>query len=162
MYALVRFRDDNVKVVVNVNKIKRFSARDIFDFDTTVWYRVHWRDEKQEGYFKAQVLGLFETKEEAEQPKKRIPCLKPPSSDSSDASEASDASVSSAASRVEKHTGCLKTISFAAHNTSIRSLHRRCKFLAKGRSLLHLLHPHLIHHHLRQSGHSPRQRLNAL
>ncbi|XP_049266737.1 uncharacterized protein LOC125756298 [Rhipicephalus sanguineus] len=70
MYALVRFRDDNAKVVVSVSKMKHFAANDVHDFDSKKWYQVYWQDEKQKGYFKAQVLRLFETQEEAEQQEK--------------------------------------------------------------------------------------------
>lgn len=59
MFALVRFRDDDMKVVLHINQIKNFSAKNVLDFDSAKWHQVYWQDEQQEGYFKAQVLRLF-------------------------------------------------------------------------------------------------------
>ncbi|KAH7959971.1 hypothetical protein HPB49_015744 [Dermacentor silvarum] len=62
MFALVRFRDDDMKVVLHINQIKNFSTKNVLDFDSAKWHQVYWQDEQQEGYFKAQVLRLFENR----------------------------------------------------------------------------------------------------
>lgn len=83
MYASVRFRDDDVRAVVSVADIKHFSPNSVSDYDSSKWYRVRWQDDHQKGFFRAQIVRLFETKEAASQSSKRVP-LPPRPSDSED------------------------------------------------------------------------------
>lgn len=82
MYAFVRFRDDGMKVAVAVERIKNFCPRNLRDFNSTKWYGVRWEDEENSGYFRAQIMKLFATKEEAdactEGVDKRFSCPKMP------------------------------------------------------------------------------------
>ncbi|KAH7984585.1 hypothetical protein HPB52_022859 [Rhipicephalus sanguineus] len=90
MYASVRFRDDDVKAVVSVADIKHFSPNSVSDYDSSKWYRVRWQDDHQKGFFRAQIVRLFETKEAASQSSKRVPLPPRPS----DSEEETDNSVS--------------------------------------------------------------------
>ncbi|XP_072140362.1 uncharacterized protein [Dermacentor andersoni] len=82
MYAFGRFRDDGMKVAVSVDRIKNFAPKNLRDFNSTKWYGLRWEDEENSGYFRAQIMKLFATKEEAdactEGVEKRISCPKMP------------------------------------------------------------------------------------
>ncbi|KAH6933549.1 hypothetical protein HPB50_016227 [Hyalomma asiaticum] len=85
MNAYVRYRDDGLKAVVSVDNIKKFYPESVKDFNSKKWYRAHWFDNEcaeDNGYFRAQILKYFATKEEADacagSTKKRFPCPKIP------------------------------------------------------------------------------------
>lgn len=59
MYAYVRFRDDDVKVILSVNQFRNFHPKDLKDFSTRKWYEVFWEDREQSGYYQAQIVRLF-------------------------------------------------------------------------------------------------------
>ncbi|XP_049518693.1 uncharacterized protein LOC119441526 [Dermacentor silvarum] len=89
MYASVRFRDDDAREVVSVDEIKHFSPQGISDYHSDKWYKVHWKDDCQDGFFRAQILRLFETKEAARQPARRVPLPPRPSDSESEVSMSS-------------------------------------------------------------------------
>ncbi|KAM7291912.1 BEN domain-containing protein 5-like [Ixodes scapularis] len=102
MYAFVRFQDDAKKLVVPVVDVKNFTPAHTKDFNGRCWYDVWWQDQEddeQTGYYRAQIIKLYRTQEEAEEERrtKRVPIPKPPSdeeSDSESTSEDSGAAVS--------------------------------------------------------------------
>ncbi|XP_029829927.1 BEN domain-containing protein 5-like [Ixodes scapularis] len=102
MYAFVRFQDDAKKLVVPVVDVKNFTPAHTKDFNGRCWYDVWWQDQEddeQTGYYRAQIIKLYRTQEEAEEEwrTKRVPIPKPPSdeeSDSESTSEDSGAAVS--------------------------------------------------------------------
>lgn len=59
MFAYVRFRDDNKKVALPVSDIKNFNPTGLKDYDESKWHDVFWDDEKQCGYYLAQIVKLF-------------------------------------------------------------------------------------------------------
>lgn len=81
MYAFVRFQDDNAKVIVPCNDIKNFSPTGLADFNSGRWYDVWWEDNNQSGYYRAQIIKIFETEMQAREEtkgKKRIPVQRRP------------------------------------------------------------------------------------
>ncbi|EEC19368.1 conserved hypothetical protein, partial [Ixodes scapularis] len=91
MYAYVRFQDDGKKLVVSVLDVKNFKPAHTKDFNSRSWYDVWWQDDEQEGFFRAQIIKLYETQKEADDERrlKRIPIPKPPS-DESDSGSSED------------------------------------------------------------------------
>uniref|UniRef100_L7M1I6 BEN domain-containing protein n=1 Tax=Rhipicephalus pulchellus TaxID=72859 RepID=L7M1I6_RHIPC len=83
MYAYIRFRDDNHRAVVETTDFRNFSPKHKDDFENR-WYEVFWQDEDQSGYFKAQVVRLYASREDAEKRGKRVPIPPPPSDSDSD------------------------------------------------------------------------------
>lgn len=59
MFAYVRFRDDNKKVVLPVSDIKSFDPKGVDDYEKSKWYDVFWDDEKHSGYYLAQIVKLL-------------------------------------------------------------------------------------------------------
>ncbi|KAH7963455.1 hypothetical protein HPB52_021222 [Rhipicephalus sanguineus] len=88
MYAYVRFRDDNHRAVVETTDFRNFNPKHKDDFENK-WYEVFWQDEVQSDYFKAQVVRLYASREDAEKRGKRVP-IPPPPSDDSDASSSDE------------------------------------------------------------------------
>ncbi|KAK8766097.1 hypothetical protein V5799_007123 [Amblyomma americanum] len=78
MFAYVRFRDDDMKTVLPISRFRSFQPKGLKDFATNKWYEVFWEDNEQSGYYQAQIVRLFDTKEEAER-QKRIPVPPRPS-----------------------------------------------------------------------------------
>ncbi|KAH7957711.1 hypothetical protein HPB52_022508 [Rhipicephalus sanguineus] len=88
MYAYVRFRDDNHRAVVETTDFRNFNPKHKDDSENK-WYEVFWQDEVQSDYFKAQVVRLYASREDAEKRGKRVP-IPPPPSDDSDASSSDE------------------------------------------------------------------------
>lgn len=130
MYASVRFRDDDAREVVSVEEIKHFNPKDTSDFDCKKWYKVHWEDDQQNGFFSAQILRLFETREAASQlPTKRVPLPPRPSDTEDDESGASESSGDSLKQVFRKAADrCSKSKSVAA----FRGDHLKSLFEKKG------------------------------
>ncbi|CAN7945814.1 unnamed protein product [Ixodes pacificus] len=89
MYAFVRFQDDAKKLLVPVVDVKNFTPAHTKDFNGRFWYDVWWQDQEddeQTGYFRAHIIKLYKTQEEAEEERrtKRVPIPKPRSDEESD------------------------------------------------------------------------------
>ncbi|KAK8762226.1 hypothetical protein V5799_026507 [Amblyomma americanum] len=69
MFAYIRFRDDDMKTVLPISPFRSFQPKGLKDFATNKWYEVFWEDNEQSGYYQAQIVRLFDTKEEAERQK---------------------------------------------------------------------------------------------
>lgn len=89
MYALVRFLDDHdahVRHVISVTDIQDFYPVNTTDFDNKAVYTAFWSDGEDDntGYYSVQILALGITKEDVQDPPKRVPVPKVTVEQSSD------------------------------------------------------------------------------
>ncbi|XP_077551756.1 uncharacterized protein LOC144165874 [Haemaphysalis longicornis] len=105
MFALVRFKVDYVKQVVDVESFRAHRPRNLRDFDKKVWYEVYWKDGDDttlHGYYLAQILRLFASREEAALNNKRVPVPPRPLDDEEEPASTTSASEEEAPCAVDK------------------------------------------------------------
>ncbi|XP_075721638.1 uncharacterized protein LOC142764979 [Rhipicephalus microplus] len=85
MFAFVRFRGDNQKLIVPITSCKHLEPKDTSNFNHRKWYKVFWEDDTHCGHYHAQVIRLYETEDDARKAtEKRTSIPQRPDSDSSE------------------------------------------------------------------------------